>query len=104
MTTALLPPDALLQIKSSLLSSSLPGAAGGLVLFLYGLKSGHLKNNKHWSKATIGARGRRQAFDPARRRAYRQPRLSQRRSGDGAAGRAAQGRRHHLHGDARPAL
>ena len=37
-------------------------------------------------------------------RAHRQPRLDQRRSGDGAAARAAQRGRHHLHGHARLAL
>ncbi len=35
------------------------------------------------------ARGRGQALDPARRRAHRQPRLEQRRGGDGAPARAA---------------
>ena len=43
-------------------------------------------------------------LDPARGRADRQPRLEERRSGDGSAPRAASRRRHHLHGHARPAL
>ena len=42
--------------------------------------------------------------DPARGRADRKPRLEERRSGDGAAARAAPRRRDDLHGHARPAL
>ena len=41
---------------------------------------------------------------PAGRRADRQPRLAERRGGDGAAARAAPPGRDHLHGHARPAL
>jgi ABC-type uncharacterized transport system YnjBCD ATPase subunit len=44
------------------------------------------------------------AVDPARGRADRKPRLEERRSGDGAAARAAPRRRDDLHGHARPAL
>jgi putative ABC transport system ATP-binding protein len=44
------------------------------------------------------------ALDPAGRRADRQSRLAQRRSGDGAAAESASRGRDHLHGDARPAL
>ena len=51
-----------------------------------------------------GARGGGRPLDPARRRAHRQPRLDQRRAGDGSAARAAPRRRHSLHGDPRPAL
>jgi hypothetical protein len=57
MTTPLLPPDAFQQLKAGFLLSSLPGAAGGLALFLYSLKNGRLKNNKHLSKATIEVLG-----------------------------------------------
>ena len=45
-----------------------------------------------------------QPVDPAGRRADRQPRLEERRGGDGAAAGAAPRRRHDLHGHARPAL
>src|SRR5439155_5593262 len=51
-----------------------------------------------------GARAGRRARDPARRRAHRQPRLPQRRAGDGADARAAPRRRHHLHGHPRSPL
>ena len=50
------------------------------------------------------ARAGRPAVDPARRRADRQPRLEERRSGHAAARRAAQGRLDDLHGHARSAL
>ena len=46
----------------------------------------------------------RPAVDPAGRRAHRQPRLEERRGGDGSAARAAPRRRHHLHGHPRSAL
>ena len=49
-------------------------------------------------------RRRRRAAHPAGRRADGQPRLAQRRSGDGSAARAAPERRDHLHGHARSAL
>ena len=50
------------------------------------------------------ARRRGRAVDPAGGRADRQPGLEERRSGDGAASRAASRRRDALHGDARSAL
>ena len=51
-----------------------------------------------------GARRGRRSAHPARRRADGKPRLDERRSGDGAASRAASQRRDDLHGHARPAL
>ena len=51
------------------------------------------------ARAVVG-----EPLDPAGGRADRQPRLEERRGGHGAAARAAPRRRHHLHGDARPAL
>ena len=51
-----------------------------------------------------GPRRRRPAVDPAGRRADRQPRLEERRGGDGPAARAAPRRRDDLHGHARSAL
>ena len=51
-----------------------------------------------------GAGGGGQPVDPAVRRADGEPRLEKRRDGDGPAAGPARRGRHHLHGDARPAL
>src|SRR3989304_3506316 len=51
-----------------------------------------------------GAGGGRRPGDPPARRADREPRLQERRVGDGAAARAAPRRLHDLHGDARRTL
>jgi hypothetical protein len=53
MTAPQLPPDALQYIKATLLLSSLPGAIGGLALFIYGLKNGRIKNDQHFAKAVL---------------------------------------------------